>query len=113
MIPSGFAAKWALVSTTERASAQSHFLDLRDLSGVEKPTDTGLNGTFDTTVNAGKPKKRLDSIFSNARDHTVVSEVLVRPPLFQLHFFVRNSDRTLPFVTAKLPQRNRKGHQAP
>ena len=48
MTPSEFAAKWARVSTTERASAQSHFLDLCDVLGVEKPTDVDPNGTFYT-----------------------------------------------------------------
>lgn len=48
MTPSEFAAKWARVSTTERASAQSHFLDLCDVLGVEKPTDADPDGTFYT-----------------------------------------------------------------
>lgn len=58
-------------------------------------------------------KRRLVALLFNARDHAVVSEIFVRPPLFWLHFSVRNSDRALPFVAAKLPQPNRKGPQAP
>ena len=41
-----FAAKWERVTTTERASAQSHFLDLCELLEVDKPLDVDPTGTF-------------------------------------------------------------------
>lgn len=48
MTPSNFAAKWERVTTTERASAQSHFLDLCELLEVPKPLDVDPDGTFYT-----------------------------------------------------------------
>ena len=40
MTPGEFAAKWRGVETSERASAQSHFLDLCALLGKPGPTET-------------------------------------------------------------------------
>lgn len=48
MTPANFAAKWERVTTTERASSQSHFLDLCELLEVEKPLDADPTGTFYT-----------------------------------------------------------------
>ena len=48
MIPSDFAAKWERITTTERASSQSHFLDLCELLEVDKPLDVDPDGTFYT-----------------------------------------------------------------
>lgn len=48
MTPANFAAKWERVTTTERASAQSHFLDLCELLEVDKPLDVDPEGTFYT-----------------------------------------------------------------
>lgn len=45
MTPSDFAAKWERVTTSERASAQSHFLDLCELLEVDKPLDVDPTGT--------------------------------------------------------------------
>ena len=44
MTPAAFIAKWEQVTTTERAAAQSHFLDLCELLGVEKPLDADPTG---------------------------------------------------------------------
>ena len=44
MTPAAFIAKWEQVATTERAAAQSHFLDLCELLGVEKPLDADPTG---------------------------------------------------------------------
>ncbi len=46
MTPAAFIAKWAQVTTTERAAAQSHFLDLCELLNVEKPLDADPTGAF-------------------------------------------------------------------
>jgi hypothetical protein len=46
MIPSEFAAKWREVATTERAAAQSHFLDLCRLLDEPSPTDVDPTGTW-------------------------------------------------------------------
>lgn len=48
MTPADFAAKWERITTTERASSQSHFLDLCELLEVDKPTDVDPDGTFYT-----------------------------------------------------------------
>ncbi len=46
MTPAAFIAKWEQVTTTERAAAQSHFLDLCELLNVEKPLDADPTGAF-------------------------------------------------------------------
>ncbi len=48
MTPEAFIEKWGNVTLTERAAAQSHFLDLCDLLGVPKPTDADPHGEFYT-----------------------------------------------------------------
>jgi hypothetical protein len=50
MTPSEFAAKWRDVQTSERASAQSHFLDLCAMLGQPGPTQadpTGASSAFE------------------------------------------------------------------
>lgn len=46
MTPEAFIDKWEQVTTTERAAAQSHFLDLCELLGVQKPLDADPTGAF-------------------------------------------------------------------
>ena len=46
MTPSEFAAKWMGVETTERAAAQSHFIDLCGLLGVGAPLDLDPTGEW-------------------------------------------------------------------
>jgi hypothetical protein len=46
MTPSEFAAKWRGVTTGERASAQSHFLDLCRVLGQAGPTDADPTGSW-------------------------------------------------------------------
>ena len=46
MTPGEFAAKWRGVETSEKASAQSHFLDLCALLGELGPTDADPTGTW-------------------------------------------------------------------
>jgi hypothetical protein len=46
MTPSEFAAKWRGVETGERASAQSHFLDLCRVLGQPGPTDADPTGEW-------------------------------------------------------------------
>jgi hypothetical protein len=46
MTPGEFAAKWRGVTTGERASAQSHFLDLCALLGEPGPTEADPTGTW-------------------------------------------------------------------
>jgi hypothetical protein len=46
MTPSEFAAKWRGVTTGERASAQSHFLDLCRVLGQPGPTDADPTGEW-------------------------------------------------------------------
>ena len=46
MTPGEFAAKWRGVETGERASAQSHFLDLCRVLGQPGPTDADPTGTW-------------------------------------------------------------------
>lgn len=46
MTPGEFAAKWRGVETSERASAQSHFLDLCALLGEPGPTEADPTGTW-------------------------------------------------------------------
>ena len=46
MTPDAFIAKWQQVTTSERAGAHSHFLDLCDLLGVDKPLDVDPRGEF-------------------------------------------------------------------
>ena len=46
MTPGEFAAKWRGVTTSERASAQSHFLDLCALLGEPGPTQADPTGTW-------------------------------------------------------------------
>jgi hypothetical protein len=52
MIPSEFAAKWREVATTERAAAQSHFLDLCRLLDEPSPTDVDPTGTWSASRRA-------------------------------------------------------------
>jgi hypothetical protein len=44
MTPSEFAAKWRGVTTGERASAQSNYVDLRRMLGEPTPTDADPTG---------------------------------------------------------------------
>ncbi|MFV2063337.1 MAG: type IIL restriction-modification enzyme MmeI, partial [Chloroflexota bacterium] len=46
MTPSEFAAKWKGIQTSERASAQSHFIDLCGMLGVGAPTDLDPEGVW-------------------------------------------------------------------
>jgi hypothetical protein len=46
MTPSEFAAKWRGVTTGERASAQSHFIDLCRMLGEPTPTDADPTGAW-------------------------------------------------------------------
>jgi hypothetical protein len=46
MTPGEFAAKWRGVETSERASAQSHFLDLCALLGEPGPTQADPTGAW-------------------------------------------------------------------
>jgi len=46
MTPGEFAAKWRGVETSERASAQSHFLDLCAMLGEPGPTEADPTGTW-------------------------------------------------------------------
>ncbi len=46
MTPETFVAKWKAITTSERASAQSHFNDLCDLLDVPKPHDADPNGEW-------------------------------------------------------------------
>lgn len=46
MTPETFVAKWKAVTTSERATAQSHFNDLCDLLKVPKPHDVDPNGEW-------------------------------------------------------------------
>ena len=46
MTPTGFAAKWSGVTTGERASAQSHFLDLCAMLGEPGPTQADPTGSW-------------------------------------------------------------------
>ncbi|MBN9448126.1 MAG: hypothetical protein J0I67_14640 [Bosea sp.] len=46
MSPEVFIAKWRVSTLTERAAAQSHFNDLCELIGVEKPTDADPKGEW-------------------------------------------------------------------
>jgi hypothetical protein len=46
MNPSEFAAKWRGVATGERASAQSHFIDLCHMLGQPTPTDADPTGEW-------------------------------------------------------------------
>jgi len=46
MTPGEFAAKWRGVTTGERASAQSHFLDLCTMLGEPGPTEADPTGTW-------------------------------------------------------------------
>ena len=46
MTPEQFIAKWKASSLTERAASQSHFNDLCELLGVEKPTDADHAGDW-------------------------------------------------------------------
>ena len=53
MSPQDFVSKWKGVTLTERASAQSHFIDLCALLGEPTPTDadpTGESYTFEKSV---------------------------------------------------------------
>ena len=45
MTPTEFAAKWRGVKTVERASAQSHFLDLCAMLGEPEPTQADPTGS--------------------------------------------------------------------
>ncbi|HSW42281.1 MAG TPA: DNA methyltransferase, partial [Patescibacteria group bacterium] len=46
MTPGEFAAKWRGISTSERAAAQSHFIDLCRVLGEPAPTDADPDGTW-------------------------------------------------------------------
>ena len=46
MTPEAFIAKWEQVTTTERAASHTHFLDLCELLGVDKPLDVDRTGEF-------------------------------------------------------------------
>jgi hypothetical protein len=46
MTPGEFAAKWRGISTSERAAAQSHFIDLCRVLGEPAPTDADPEGTW-------------------------------------------------------------------
>ena len=46
MTPNEFIKKWKVVALTERATAQSHFLDLCLLLGHENPIQADPNGEW-------------------------------------------------------------------
>lgn len=46
MSPSEFAAKWAEATTSERAAAQEHFIDLCRMLGVQTPTEADPHGEW-------------------------------------------------------------------
>ncbi len=46
MTPEAFIEKWEQVTTTERAAAHTHFLDLCELLEVDKPLDVDRKGEF-------------------------------------------------------------------
>lgn len=46
MTPDQFIAKWSVSTLTERSASQSHFLDLCELLGVQKPTDADPKGEW-------------------------------------------------------------------
>lgn len=46
MTPEEYIAKWRVSTLTERAAAQSHFNDLCEMLGVEKPTDADPKGEW-------------------------------------------------------------------
>jgi hypothetical protein len=46
MTPTDFVEKWRSISVTERSGAQTHFNELCDLLGVEKPLDVDPSGEF-------------------------------------------------------------------
>ena len=46
LTPAAFAAKWQGVVTSERASAQSHFLDVCRMVGVDSPSDADPAGEW-------------------------------------------------------------------
>ena len=46
MTPGEFAAKWRGITTSERAAAQSHFIDLCRVLGEPAPTDADPDGTW-------------------------------------------------------------------
>ena len=46
MTPGEFAAKWRGITTSERAAAQSHFIDLCRVLGELAPTDADPEGTW-------------------------------------------------------------------
>ncbi|MBA3825203.1 MAG: class I SAM-dependent DNA methyltransferase [Ktedonobacterales bacterium] len=48
MTPEEFINKWSAISLTERAAAQSHFIDLCAVLGVQTPTDADQTGEFYT-----------------------------------------------------------------
>jgi hypothetical protein len=46
LTPAAFAAKWKGIETTEKASAQSHFIDLCRMLGEPTPHEADPTGTF-------------------------------------------------------------------
>ena len=46
LTPAAFAAKWKGVETTEKASAQSHFIDLCRMIGEPTPHEADPIGSF-------------------------------------------------------------------
>jgi hypothetical protein len=46
MTPGEFAAKWRGITTSERAAAQSHFIDMCRVLGEPAPTDADPDGTW-------------------------------------------------------------------
>ena len=56
LTPGAFAAKWRGVTTTEKASAQSHFIDLCGMLGEPAPHEadpTGQHYAFEKQVTKG------------------------------------------------------------
>src|SRR5438552_7215140 len=50
MTPEAFIAKWRGTTVTERAGAQSHFNDLCELLGIDKPRPGDPDYTFDKST---------------------------------------------------------------
>jgi hypothetical protein len=76
MTPQQFIAKWKPVALTERATAQSHFLDLCALLGHDDPVSADPTGEFVARMERSEIRERRSRIALRSARATELHEEL-------------------------------------
>lgn len=82
MTPEAFVDKWRQVSVKESAAAHSHFEDLCELLGVEKPLDTDPGGdwyAYERHVSKAVGGKGFADVWKKGYFASIVGKRILRP----------------------------------